>query len=173
MRIKEILKITNGKLISGDPDRDIDLASISSDSRTIERGAFFLPIRGENFDGEKFVSEALKKGAIGTFVVRDSSYESRNPNDERRKNHYSGQGYDEGASADSPRAQDEVRHSRDRYHGKQRQDYDKGHDIRGALLEVQRIEERGDKEQPFRGAADAFKIEQEAQDVRLGNGHEP
>ena len=90
MRIKEILKITNGKLISGDPDRDIDLASISSDSRTIERGAFFLPIRGENFDGEKFVSEALKKGAIGTFVVRDSSFvirrtshETRTTNDEK------------------------------------------------------------------------------------------
>lgn len=77
VRVAEILKITNGKLLSGDASRDIDLARISTDSRTIKKGDFFLPLKGENFDGEKFVSEAFKKGAMGSFVVRCSSFVAR------------------------------------------------------------------------------------------------
>ena len=67
MLVKEIIKITGGKLISGGPKIDIDLAAISSDSRAIKKGEFFLPLKGNNFDGEKFIDAALNKGAIGTF----------------------------------------------------------------------------------------------------------
>lgn len=68
MKVSEILKATKGKLISGDASKDIKAASISADSRTIKKGEFFLPLRGNNFNGEKFVAEALKRGAIGTFI---------------------------------------------------------------------------------------------------------
>jgi UDP-N-acetylmuramoyl-tripeptide--D-alanyl-D-alanine ligase len=74
MKIAEILKITKGKLISGDVSRDIDPASISTDSRTIKKGEFFLPLKGDNFDGEKFIGEAFKRGAAGTFVTRSSGH---------------------------------------------------------------------------------------------------
>jgi len=43
MKISEILKVTKGKLLSGDTQSDMDLASISTDSRTIGKGEFFLP----------------------------------------------------------------------------------------------------------------------------------
>lgn len=72
MLISEILKATKGKLLSGDEGRDIDLCLISTDSRTIKSGEFFLPLKGDNFDGEAFVDDALKKGAIGAFVQRTS-----------------------------------------------------------------------------------------------------
>ena len=43
---------------------DFDI-KVSSDSRTIKKGQYFVPIEGETFDGEKFIPEALKKGAKG------------------------------------------------------------------------------------------------------------
>lgn len=37
----------------------------------VKKGDFFLPLKGDNFDGEKFIAEAFKKGAIGTFTTND------------------------------------------------------------------------------------------------------
>jgi UDP-N-acetylmuramoyl-tripeptide--D-alanyl-D-alanine ligase len=73
MKIAHILKATGGSLISGDADADINVASISTDSRTIGRGAFFVPLKGNNYDGERFVGDALKKGAKGAFVTSRST----------------------------------------------------------------------------------------------------
>lgn len=44
---------------------------VSSDSRRIEPGQWFMPIRGANFDGHDFIQTAVDKGAAGFF------YESR------------------------------------------------------------------------------------------------
>jgi UDP-N-acetylmuramoyl-tripeptide--D-alanyl-D-alanine ligase len=69
MIIREIIKATGGKLVSGDPETEIDLARISIDSRTIEEGQFFLPIKGVNFNGEEFIDAAFERGASGTFTT--------------------------------------------------------------------------------------------------------
>ncbi len=46
----------------------VDLANhISSDSRRLENGEWFLPIRGLNFDGHNFIPMAMEKGAAGFF----------------------------------------------------------------------------------------------------------
>jgi UDP-N-acetylmuramoyl-tripeptide--D-alanyl-D-alanine ligase len=74
MKIKEIIKVTGGKLLSGDSDIDIDPAKISTDSRAIKRGGLFIALKGPNFDGNNFVNEAFKKGAIGAIIT---SYELR------------------------------------------------------------------------------------------------
>ena len=68
MRIKEIVRITRGKLLSGDPAREIDPSKISTDSRTIAKGDLFIALKGTNFDGNDFVGEVLKKGAIGAIL---------------------------------------------------------------------------------------------------------
>ncbi|MFN2508459.1 MAG: UDP-N-acetylmuramoyl-tripeptide--D-alanyl-D-alanine ligase [Chthoniobacterales bacterium] len=52
--------------MSGNPDRT--LTHISTDSRTIQAGDLFVPIRGENFDGHRFVEQAAQKGAAGALV---------------------------------------------------------------------------------------------------------
>ena len=70
MKISEILKVTKGRLLSGDPQGGIDLASISTDSRTIGPGEFFLPLIGSNFNGEEFIESAFKKGAVGAFTTQ-------------------------------------------------------------------------------------------------------
>jgi UDP-N-acetylmuramoyl-tripeptide--D-alanyl-D-alanine ligase len=77
VKISEVIRVTGGTLISGSSQAEIDLAGISIDSRTIVVGQFFLPIKGENFDGEEFVLEALKKGAVGAFVTRPQRCKSR------------------------------------------------------------------------------------------------
>ncbi|MDP3790594.1 MAG: UDP-N-acetylmuramoyl-tripeptide--D-alanyl-D-alanine ligase [Candidatus Omnitrophota bacterium] len=74
MKIEEILKITKGKLLSGDISAEIDPALISTDSRNIKKGEFFLPLKGSNFDGEEFIGDVFKKGAIGTFTTHSARY---------------------------------------------------------------------------------------------------
>ena len=48
--------------------KNIDI-SLSTDTRTIKKGDFYLPLKGANFDGEKFISQALEKGAAGAFYT--------------------------------------------------------------------------------------------------------
>ncbi|OAI43260.1 hypothetical protein AYO41_02230 [Verrucomicrobia bacterium SCGC AG-212-E04] len=44
--------------------------AVSTDSRSIEPGALFVALRGENFDGHRFVGAAAKRGAVGALVER-------------------------------------------------------------------------------------------------------
>jgi UDP-N-acetylmuramoyl-tripeptide--D-alanyl-D-alanine ligase len=44
------------------------ISSISTDSRTLEKGDFFIPVAGPNFDGHDFIEECISKGAVG-FVI--------------------------------------------------------------------------------------------------------
>ncbi|NPA54416.1 MAG: UDP-N-acetylmuramoyl-tripeptide--D-alanyl-D-alanine ligase [Aquificae bacterium] len=68
MKIKEILKISQGKLLN--PSKDFLSQEISSfiiDSRKAKTNSFFIPLKGNNVDGHNFISDALKKGATGFF----------------------------------------------------------------------------------------------------------
>ena len=73
IKIEEILTWTKSKLISGRPGQYID--SVSTDSRTIKEGEFFLPLIGENYNGHDFIYSALKKGASG--FVYESIYTNK------------------------------------------------------------------------------------------------
>ena len=42
---------------------NIELNKISTDTRTIESGDFYIPLKGANFDGEQFIPQAVEKGA--------------------------------------------------------------------------------------------------------------
>ena len=59
---------TRGTLTSGAPGREFDLVSI--DTRTLKRGALYVGIRGERFDGADFAGAALDSGAAGVMVPR-------------------------------------------------------------------------------------------------------
>ena len=66
LRIAEILKFCDGHLILGDlQDR---ISSISLDSRNLKKNALFIAIKGERYNGHKFLEEALKKGAKGAVI---------------------------------------------------------------------------------------------------------
>ena len=42
--------------------------SVSTDTRGLNRGALFVALRGERFDGHEFLSRAARKGALGAVV---------------------------------------------------------------------------------------------------------
>jgi len=65
-----VLDSTKGRLISGDGPGE--LRRVSTDSRSVRPGDVFFALKGDNFDGHKFVGEAFQKGAAAA-VVEDVS----------------------------------------------------------------------------------------------------
>ena len=45
-----------------------ELFNISTDTRKLQKGDIYLPLRGENFDGHNFIDKALEAGASGYFT---------------------------------------------------------------------------------------------------------
>ena len=67
--LEEIVTATGAKVIKNITDiRDF---SFSTDTRTIEKGQLYLPLKGASFDGENFLSQAIEKGAEGCFITKD------------------------------------------------------------------------------------------------------
>ena len=52
MDVKELLKITRGSLLLGRADLKIEPSRISTDSRSIKRGEFFVALKGPRLDGQ-------------------------------------------------------------------------------------------------------------------------
>ena len=68
MKLEEILKCTNGKILNAKRKK---ITGISTDTRKIKKGEVFIALKGENFDGHNFVEEAFKKGASYAIVERE------------------------------------------------------------------------------------------------------
>ena len=56
---------------------DIDYQNLSIDSRTLQPGQFFIPLKGENFDAHEFIPDVIEKNAKG-IVVQSDWYSQRN-----------------------------------------------------------------------------------------------
>ncbi|MCL5069375.1 MAG: Mur ligase family protein, partial [Actinobacteria bacterium] len=82
--ISEILNWTKSKLISGSFNNKI--SKFSTDSRTIALNEFFIPIKGENYNGHDFIANAMKIGAQG--FVYESDYRGKNSLISFIKNNY-------------------------------------------------------------------------------------
>jgi UDP-N-acetylmuramoyl-tripeptide--D-alanyl-D-alanine ligase len=67
MRLSDVIRVTKGIPV-GIPD-NLEFSGVSTDSRTIKEGEVFFALRGERFNGHKFVKEALKKGAPFSVVA--------------------------------------------------------------------------------------------------------
>src|SRR6266851_10454666 len=66
LSILQITELAGAKLEQGDGENSVE--RISTDSRTIKKGELFVALRGENFDGHKFVEATAKAGAAGAIV---------------------------------------------------------------------------------------------------------
>ncbi len=56
---EEIAKITGGELTGG----NARVNAVSTDTRTLEKGALFIAIKGERFDGNDYIKQAAAAGA--------------------------------------------------------------------------------------------------------------
>lgn len=59
LTVEEIIEATCGELLCGDGK---GFSGVSIDSRTVSDGELFFALRGERFDGNDFIEDALKKG---------------------------------------------------------------------------------------------------------------
>ena len=66
LTFEELLKYCNGKVIVDKGEKIFN--TLSTDTRNIKNGNVFLALKGENFNGNKYVKEAFKKGATVAIV---------------------------------------------------------------------------------------------------------
>ena len=66
MKIKDIIDITKGNLITG--REDFECENFSKDTRTIQKGDIYIGIKGEKFDGNEFWKQALDNGAEAVII---------------------------------------------------------------------------------------------------------
>ena len=66
LSLAQIAKLAGGS-ISAD-DTSVIVSRISTDSRSLRAGDLFVPLRGENFDGHKFIDQTAERGAAGAIV---------------------------------------------------------------------------------------------------------
>ena len=66
MKIKDILRVTNGELVIG--KEELECNEFSKDTRTIQKGDIYIGIKGEKFDGSNFWNQALDAGATAVII---------------------------------------------------------------------------------------------------------
>lgn len=66
MRLSEVKNLVNGKLLGN----DLELSSISINTKTLVKGDLYIAIKGRNFDGHAFIDEAIAAGTIAVLVAR-------------------------------------------------------------------------------------------------------
>jgi len=74
MSLSQIAPILQGR-IEGE---DAQFTAVSTDTRMIAPGDLFIALKGEHFDGAKFVAEALRAGAVAA-VVSTAGHEQMRP----------------------------------------------------------------------------------------------
>ena len=78
LTVKKILEICNGSLLCGNDQ--LVLESFSKDTRTIQKGDCYVGIKGENFDGNTFWQDAIKRGAFACLLDSFQGKIEENPN---------------------------------------------------------------------------------------------
>lgn len=75
---KKLTTITNWLQVNGQHIEGVTVSGVSIDSRTVKKGDLFIPFRGEQANGHKFVQGAIEKGASASLWMKD---EPNPPND--------------------------------------------------------------------------------------------
>ncbi|MEX2130991.1 MAG: UDP-N-acetylmuramoyl-tripeptide--D-alanyl-D-alanine ligase [Pseudohongiellaceae bacterium] len=68
-QLTDLLEVLQGTMRG----TDVELASVSTDTRTMRKDDLFVALKGENFDGDDYVGIAAEKGACAGLVGRYSN----------------------------------------------------------------------------------------------------
>ena len=74
----ELINATGAVVLRDSLDNDVSMFNISTDTRTIKAEDIYLPLKGESFDGEKFIDKAIEAGAKAYFTTNDTLIEGAN-----------------------------------------------------------------------------------------------
>jgi UDP-N-acetylmuramoyl-tripeptide--D-alanyl-D-alanine ligase len=66
--IAELVEATEAEVLKNELKPE-EMVEISTDTRTIKNGEIYLPLKGESFDGEKFLKTAVDSGSEGYFTT--------------------------------------------------------------------------------------------------------
>ena len=72
--IQKAVEITNGRFYGPDTLLQESFDSVSIDTRTMRPGALYVPVKGDVFDGHRFIPQAFEKGAKLTLSEVDTPY---------------------------------------------------------------------------------------------------
>jgi UDP-N-acetylmuramoyl-tripeptide--D-alanyl-D-alanine ligase len=75
MSVREAAAALGARIRGG----DVRFDSVSTDSRTLARGALFVALRGERFDGRRFLADAQKRGAAAAMLEESPGAEVQAP----------------------------------------------------------------------------------------------
>lgn len=76
MLIKEIIEATQGELLSGDLNDDVN--GFTQDTRKIESGNMYIPLIGEKCDGHDYIGQAFDLGASSVITSQRIDYPDKN-----------------------------------------------------------------------------------------------
>ncbi|MNK61132.1 UDP-N-acetylmuramoyl-tripeptide--D-alanyl-D-alanine ligase [compost metagenome] len=69
LTLEDILKATGGTPAPGLPSGPV--AGISTDTRSLQPGSLYVPLKGAKFDGHDFLEEAVRRGATTALISRE------------------------------------------------------------------------------------------------------
>lgn len=72
--LNEVIGATGAKVLKN--ETALSKIGFSTDTRTINSGEIFVPVKGETFDGEDFIENALNKGAEGYFTRNEKVFKN-------------------------------------------------------------------------------------------------
>jgi len=68
--LNELARVVNAR----GPGCDVRFSSVSTDTRTLARGDVFFALKGERFDGGRFVGDAFQKGAAAAVTTQATPF---------------------------------------------------------------------------------------------------
>ena len=73
LQLSQLVQLWGRPEIKGEEPRElaVELGPVCTDSRLLQPGAFFVPLRGERFDGHTFLHQATELGAQAAVVASD------------------------------------------------------------------------------------------------------
>ena len=76
LQLSQLVQLWGPPLVGGDEkvDLQVDLGAVCTDSRQLQPGDFFIPLRGDRFDGHTFLNQAVQLGAQAAVVATDWSH---------------------------------------------------------------------------------------------------
>ena len=63
-------RLIRGIALTDQIGRDVEITSLTCDSRTVSPGGLFAAFRGEKTDGTQFIQEALDRGAAAVLCAQ-------------------------------------------------------------------------------------------------------
>src|SRR5690554_2233917 len=69
MTLEQLAELVQGTVFNPEPQAET-FSSVSKDTRSLQKGDLYIALRGDNFDGHQFLTQALEKQAVAALVEK-------------------------------------------------------------------------------------------------------